>query len=54
MVWTISACVVMGAYTLRFEGSIEVGVLPADPYSGDYAFWSNKGDDSDMTLTRQF
>jgi len=43
-----------GAYTLRFEGSIEVGVLPTDPHSGEYAFWSNKGDDSDMTLTRSF
>jgi hypothetical protein len=29
-------------------------LLPASPYSGDYAFWSNKGDESDMTLTRAF
>jgi hypothetical protein len=43
-----------GNYTLHFEGSTQVGVLPADPYSGDYAFWSNKGDESDMTLTRTF
>ncbi|MBN1666572.1 MAG: hypothetical protein JW862_05770, partial [Anaerolineales bacterium] len=43
-----------GEYTLRFEGSIAVGVSPADPYSGDYAFWSNKGDESDMTLTQRF
>jgi hypothetical protein len=43
-----------GEYNLHFEGSIQVGVLPADPYSGDYAFWSNKGDESDMTLTRSF
>jgi len=43
-----------GIYTLNFEGSIQTGLLPADSYSGDYAFWSNKGDDSDMTLTRSF
>ncbi len=42
-----------GAYTLRFEGSVAVGVLPEDP-RGEYAFWSNKGDESDMTLTRSF
>lgn len=40
--------------TLRFKGSQQVNVLPADPHSGGYAFWSNKGDESDMTLTREF
>ncbi len=43
-----------GSYTLNFEGATEVGVLPADAHSGDYAFWSNKGDESNMTLTREF
>ncbi len=43
-----------GDYTLHFEGEEQVGVLPADPHSGGYAFWSNKGDHSDMTLTRTF
>ncbi len=43
-----------GNYTLRFEGTTEVGVLPADANSGEYAFWSNKGDESNMTLTREF
>ena len=43
-----------GEHTLHFEGSIHTGVLPENPYSGDYAFWSNKGDESDITLTRQF
>jgi hypothetical protein len=43
-----------GEYTLHFEGSVQVGVLPADPYSGSYAFYSNMGDESDMTLTRTF
>lgn len=40
--------------TLVFEGSTVVGLLPTDPYSGAWAFWSNKGDESDMTLTRTF
>ncbi len=40
--------------TLNFEGSTQVGVLPVDPYSGRYSFWSNKGDESDMTLTQLF
>ncbi len=43
-----------GDHILRFEGSIPVDVVPEDPHSGAYAFWSNKGDESDMTLTRQF
>jgi len=43
-----------GDYTLRFEGSTLARLLPEDPYSGSYAFWSNKGDTSDMTLTHQF
>jgi len=43
-----------GSFDLHFEGSVQVGVLPMDAYSGEYAFWSNKGDESDMTLTRSF
>jgi len=43
-----------GDYTLQFNGSTSVGLLPADVHSGNYAFWSNKGDESDMTLTREF
>ena len=43
-----------GDYTLRFEGSTIARLLPEDPHSGSYAFWSNKGDESDMTLTREF
>jgi hypothetical protein len=29
-------------------------LLPENPYDGDYAFWSNKGDESDMRLTHTF
>ena len=43
-----------GDYNLHFEGSIQVGVLPVDPHSGSFYFWSNKGDESHMTLTRSF
>ncbi|HSV86058.1 MAG TPA: hypothetical protein VLH85_05750 [Levilinea sp.] len=43
-----------GSYTIEFTGMDEVGIVPADPYSGDYAFWSNKGDESNMTLTQTF
>ncbi len=43
-----------GETRLRFEGSTVVGVIPANPHSGSYAFWSNQGDESDMTLTRIF
>jgi hypothetical protein len=43
-----------GEHTLRFNGSTVVGLLPVDANSGNYMFWSNRGDESDMTLTREF
>jgi len=43
-----------GQYTLHFEGDTQTKLLPADANSGRFAFWSNKGDESDMTLTREF
>ena len=43
-----------GDHTLHFTGSTVAGLLPVDAHSGSYAFWSNKGNDSDMTLTREF
>ena len=43
-----------GNYTLHFEGSTSASLLPANPHSGSYAYWSNKGDDSDMTLSHIF
>jgi hypothetical protein len=43
-----------GQYTLSFEGSAQTQVVPTDPYSGNYVFWSNSGDESDMKLTRTF
>ena len=43
-----------GDFVLTFTGSTSTGLLPAAAFSGEYAFWSNKGDESDMTLTREF
>ncbi|MCJ7823914.1 MAG: immune inhibitor A, partial [Anaerolineales bacterium] len=43
-----------GTYSLSFDGASVVPVLPGEAYSGDFTFWSNRGDESDMTLTRPF
>jgi len=43
-----------GKFNLHFEGDKQTKLLPTDPSSGKYAFWSNKGDESDMTLTQGF
>lgn len=43
-----------GEYTLHFQGQPLIPVVPAEPYSGAWAFWSNRGNVSDMTLTRAF
>jgi immune inhibitor A len=43
-----------GDYNLHFEGQQTVQVSPEDPHSGSYAYFSNRGDESDMTLTREF
>lgn len=43
-----------GTYTLRFTGSTATRVLPEDAHSGQYVFYSNMGDESDMTLTQPF
>jgi immune inhibitor A len=43
-----------GEYSLHFEGATSTRLFPADPHSGNYVFWSNKGDNSDMTLTHEF
>ena len=40
--------------TLRFTGSAQVGLVDTVAHSGQYVWWSNRGDDSDMTLTRAF
>lgn len=41
-------------HEIVFDGANVTQVVPADPHSGEYAFWSNRGDTSDMTMTRSF
>ena len=43
-----------GNYTLSWQGSIQTSVLETNPHSGRYYLWSNKGDESEMSLTRSF
>jgi immune inhibitor A len=43
-----------GDQTLHFEGSVQVELVPTEPHSGAYAFWSNQGTSSDVTLTHSF
>jgi immune inhibitor A len=43
-----------GDHTLQFTGSTVASLLPVDAHSGKYAFWSNKGNESNMMLTHEF
>ncbi len=43
-----------GDARVTFEGASQVQVLPTQPYSGDFCWWSNRGDAIDSTLTRSF
>ncbi len=43
-----------GDVTINFTGSLPVQVVPTMPHGGRYAFWSHRGDDSDMRLVREF
>ena len=43
-----------GEHTLTFSGNLTGSILPTEPYSGDYFFWSNMGDHSNMSLEREF
>lgn len=43
-----------GNYTLTWTGSIQTSVLEAEPHSGRYYLWSNKGDESEMAMWREF
>jgi immune inhibitor A len=38
----------------RFTGSTQIGLVDTIAHSGSYFWWSNRGDDSDMMLTRGF
>ena len=39
---------------IEFKGSTRVKLVPNEPHSGRFYWWSNRGDDSNMTLTRPF
>ena len=43
-----------GDLVIEFAGSTQVKLVDNDPHSGDYEWWSNRGDVSNMTLTREF
>ena len=43
-----------GDWRVHFQGTTLAQVVPADPHSGDFAFWTNRGDESDMMLTHAF
>ncbi|PJF36672.1 MAG: hypothetical protein CUN49_04220 [Candidatus Thermofonsia Clade 1 bacterium] len=43
-----------GRYTLTVQSEPTVQVIPTQAYSGDYFWWSNRGDDSHTRLTRAF
>jgi immune inhibitor A len=43
-----------GDVAIEFSGQTQVRLTPVDAHSGRYAWWSNRGDDSDATLTRAF
>jgi hypothetical protein len=43
-----------GDYTLTVQSEPTIKVIPTDAYSGDYFWWSNRGDDSHTRLTRAF
>jgi immune inhibitor A len=46
--------VLEGPLTIDFDGAETVGLTGAQPKDGRYMWWSNRGDDSIETLTREF
>jgi hypothetical protein len=43
-----------GDLTVEFTGTLTVPLVGNRTHSGEYQWWSNRGDDSDATLTRAF
>lgn len=43
-----------GEYLLSFDGMSFVPLVPTVAHSGKYALWSNRGDESDMSVTKEF
>jgi immune inhibitor A len=40
--------------SFELQGQPTVNLFPVDPHSGKYFVWSNKGDESEMTFSREF
>jgi immune inhibitor A len=43
-----------GPANIIFTGAPDVSVVPTYPFSGNYVWWSNRGDSTFSTLTREF
>ena len=43
-----------GDVLISFEGNETIPLIPVQAHSGDYCWWSNRGDAINSTLTRQF
>ena len=43
-----------GAFQVEITSLSTINILPEDPHSGEYFFWSNYGDESNMSLTQSF
>lgn len=41
-------------FVIQFDGTTTTKITPESAYSGQYAFWSNKSDESNMALTQKF
>lgn len=41
-------------FNLHFQGISTTNVIPEFAFSGDYALWSNKGDESNMVISQTF
>ena len=39
---------------VSFDGSTLARITPVDPFAGEYAWYSNRGDETEFTLTRTF
>jgi immune inhibitor A len=43
-----------GTFAIDFSGSQVASLVGTGPHSGEYMWWSNRGDEGDATLTRAF
>lgn len=41
-------------FTIQFDGETTTKITPESAYSGEFAFWSNKSDESNMILSQDF